>query len=179
VTKRRTDAVEAVGESLPQLDVVTPLACMSAPKRKGKTQQSKRGQFTAQNCSLLGRRQRAQRQPLSRRRPRTLVVEAVDAVDRGRLVVAAEDEEVFGVLDLVREQEANSLERLLAAVDIVSKEEVVGLGRLSKVKARTGQCVHLAESLERPRREERAAQSRRTRTDGAGHSTARGCRRRS
>jgi predicted transcriptional regulator len=67
-------------------------------------------------------------------------------------VVAAEDEEVFGVLDLVREQEANSLERLLAAVNIVSKEQVVGLGRLSKVKARTGQCVHLAESLERPRR---------------------------
>jgi hypothetical protein len=34
--------------------------------------------------------------------PLALVVEAVDAVDAGALVVAAEDEEVLGVLDLVR-----------------------------------------------------------------------------
>ena len=48
-------AVEAVGEGLPEADRVAPLA---------------------------------------------LVVEAVDAVDGGALVVAAEEEEVFGVLDL-------------------------------------------------------------------------------
>jgi hypothetical protein len=51
-------AIEAVGESLPKSDVVSPL---------------------------------------------TLVVEAVDTVDRSTLVVAAEDEEVFWVLDLVCE----------------------------------------------------------------------------
>jgi len=33
-----------------------------------------------------------------------LVVESVDAVNRGALVVAAKDEEVLGVLDLVRKQ---------------------------------------------------------------------------
>lgn len=49
-------AVEAVGEGLPQLDVVTSLA---------------------------------------------LIVEAVDAVDGRALVVAAQDEEVLRVLDLV------------------------------------------------------------------------------
>lgn len=32
-----------------------------------------------------------------------LVVEAVDAVDRGALVIAAENKEVLGILDLVRE----------------------------------------------------------------------------
>jgi hypothetical protein len=68
-------AVEAVSERLPQLDVVSPFA---------------------------------------------LVVETVDAVDRGALVVATEDEEVLRVLDLVREQEAYGLEGLLAAVDIVT-----------------------------------------------------------
>lgn len=57
-------AVKAVGEGLPQLDVVSPLA---------------------------------------------LVVEAVDAVDGRALVVAAEDEEVLRVLDLVCEQQADGL----------------------------------------------------------------------
>jgi hypothetical protein len=57
-------AVEAVGECLPQLDVVSSLA---------------------------------------------LVVEAVDTVDRGALVVTAEDEEVLRVLDLVCEEQADGL----------------------------------------------------------------------
>jgi hypothetical protein len=56
-----------------------------------------------------------------------LVVEAVDAVDRRTLVVAAKHEEVLGVLDLVCEEQADGLERLLAAVYIVAEEEVVGL----------------------------------------------------
>ena len=54
-----------------------------------------------------------------------LVVEAVDAVDGGGLVVAAEEEEVLGVLDLVGEEEADGLDGLLAAVHIVAQEEVV------------------------------------------------------
>lgn len=52
-------AVEAVGECLPQLDVVSPFA---------------------------------------------LVVEAIDTVDTSTLVVAAEHEEVLGILDLVCEE---------------------------------------------------------------------------
>ena len=39
----------------------------------------------------------------------TLIVETVDAVDAGALVVAAKDEEVLGVLDLVREEQADGL----------------------------------------------------------------------
>jgi hypothetical protein len=58
-------AVEAVGEGLPQLDVVAALA---------------------------------------------LVIEAVYAVDGGALVVAAQDEEVLRVLDLVRQKQADGLE---------------------------------------------------------------------
>jgi hypothetical protein len=68
-------AVEAVGKSLPQLDVVSSFA---------------------------------------------LIVEAVDAVDGGALVVAAENEEVLGVLDLVCKQKAYRLERLFATVDVVA-----------------------------------------------------------
>lgn len=76
------ETVEAVGESLPELDVVSALA---------------------------------------------LIVETVDTVDRGTLVVSAQNEEVLGVLDLVRKEEADGLERLLATVDVVTEEEVVSL----------------------------------------------------
>lgn len=92
-------AVEAVGEGLPQLDVVSSLA---------------------------------------------LIVETVDAVDRGALVVAAQDEEVLGVLDLVGEEQADGLERLLATIDVVTEEEVVGLGREATVLEQTQEIVILA-----------------------------------
>ena len=107
-------AVEAVGEGLPQLDVVSSLA---------------------------------------------LIVETVDAVDRGTLVVAAEDEEVLGVLDLVGEEQADGLERLLATVDVITKEEVVGLRRETTILEQTQEVVVLAVDIttdldERVRREE-------------------------
>lgn len=38
-----------------------------------------------------------------------LVVEAIDTIDRCALVVATQDEEVLGVLDLVGEKQANGL----------------------------------------------------------------------
>jgi len=56
-----------------------------------------------------------------------LIVETVDAVDGGALVVAPQDEEVLGVLDLVGEEKADGLKGLLAAVDVVAEEEVVSL----------------------------------------------------
>lgn len=55
------------------------------------------------------------------------IVEAVDAVDGGALVVAAENEEVLWVLDLVGEEQADGLQGLLATIDIVAEEEVVCL----------------------------------------------------
>lgn len=91
-------AVEAVGECLPQLDVVSALA---------------------------------------------LVVETVDTIDGSTLVVAAEDKEVLGVLDLVCEEQANGLERLLATVDVVTKEEVVRLRREATVLEQSQQVVVL------------------------------------
>jgi len=49
-----------------------------------------------------------------------LVVEAVDAVDGGALVVASEEEEVLRVLNFVSEEEADGLQTLFAAVDVVT-----------------------------------------------------------
>lgn len=73
-----------------------------------------------------------------------LVVEAVDAVDAGAFVVASEDEEVLGVLDLVGKQEADSLQRLLSAIDVVAQEEVVGFGREASVLKEAQEIVVLA-----------------------------------
>ncbi len=92
-------AVEGVGEGLPELDVVAALA---------------------------------------------LVEEAVDAVDGGALVVSAENEEVLGELDLEGEDEADALEALLAAVDVVAEEEVVGGRREAAVLEEAEQIVVLA-----------------------------------
>jgi hypothetical protein len=44
----------------------------------------------------------------------TLVVESVYPVDGGALMVAAEQEKVLGIFDLVRQQETNGLKRLLS-----------------------------------------------------------------
>ena len=95
-------AVEAISESLPKLDVVSSLA---------------------------------------------LIVETVDAVDGGTLVVAAQDEEVLGVLDLVGQEKADGLEGLLATVDVVTEEEVVGLGREAAVFEETEKVVVLAVNI--------------------------------
>lgn len=57
----------------------------------------------------------------------TLVIKAVYPVDPGTLVIASQDEKVFWVLDLVCEQETDHLKRLLAPVNIITEEKVVGL----------------------------------------------------
>lgn len=91
-------AVEAIGECLPQLDVIATLA---------------------------------------------LIVEAVDSIDGGALVVAPQNEEVLGVLDLIGEQKANGFQRLFASVDVIAKEKIVGLGREAAILEKTQQVVVL------------------------------------
>lgn len=73
-----------------------------------------------------------------------LVVEAIDTVDRSTLVVTSQNEEVLGVLDLVGEEQADGLEGLLTSVDIVTEEEVVGLGREATVLEESEEIVVLS-----------------------------------
>ena len=47
----------------------------------------------------------------------TFVVEAVDSVDARALVIPAEEEEIFGVFNFVREEQAYGLQRLLPSVE--------------------------------------------------------------
>lgn len=77
-------AVETIGKSLPQLDIVSPLACVSVIQTKHLKIQRHKETHSNQTKSL------------------TLVVETVDTVDRGALMIAAKDEEILGIFDLVR-----------------------------------------------------------------------------
>ena len=72
-----------------------------------------------------------------------LVVESVDAVDRSTLVVAAQNKKVLGILDLVGQQQADRFETLLSAINVVTKKNVVGLGRETTVLKETQQVVVL------------------------------------
>ena len=48
-------------------------------------------------------------------------------------MVSPENEKILWVFDLVCKEEANGLKRLLATVDVVAQEEVVGFWRESTV----------------------------------------------
>jgi len=46
-------------------------------------------------------------QPLPKNCQHTLVIEAIDTIDAGAFVVAAEQKEVLGIFDLIREQQTD------------------------------------------------------------------------
>ena len=62
-------------------------------------------------------------------------------------MVAAQDEEVFGVLDLVGQEQANGLEGLLASVHVVTEEEVVCLGGEAAILEQAQEIVVLAVNI--------------------------------
>jgi hypothetical protein len=72
-----------------------------------------------------------------------LVVKAINPIDGGTLVVSAQDEEIFGVLDLVRQQQTDGLETLLATVHVIAQKDVIGLGWEATVFKETQQIVVL------------------------------------
>lgn len=59
-------------------------------------------------------------------------------------MVAAQDEKVLGILDLVGEEQADGLQRLLATIDVVTEEEVVGLWWEAAVLEQAQQIVVLS-----------------------------------
>lgn len=74
----------------------------------------------------------------------TFIVEAVDPVNTGTLVVASEQKEVLGILNFVGQQQANGLQRLLASVHIVAQEKIVSLWRETPVLKQPQEVIVLA-----------------------------------
>jgi hypothetical protein len=62
-------------------------------------------------------------------------------------VVATQDEEIFGIFNLVCEEEADSLKRLLSSINVVSKEKVVGLWWKSTIFKQAEKIVILAVNI--------------------------------
>ena len=54
-----------------------------------------------------------------------LVIKSVNSIDGPTLVISSQKEEIFGVLNLIGEQQADHLQVLLTSVHVVSKEKVV------------------------------------------------------
>ena len=52
--------------------------------------------------------------------PFAFVVKTIYSIDRCAFVVTAQDEEVLRILDLVSQEETNSLQRLFSSIDIVT-----------------------------------------------------------
>lgn len=73
----------------------------------------------------------------------TLVIEAVYPVDGGALVVPPQQEEVLGVFNLVGQEQADGLQRLLPSVHIVSQKQVVTFRGVSAVLKQPEQVVVL------------------------------------
>ena len=57
----------------------------------------------------------------------TLVIEAVNAVNRRAFMVTTENKEILWVFDLVRQQEADRFQTLFTAVDVITEEDVIRL----------------------------------------------------
>ena len=76
----------------------------------------------------------------------TLVAEAVECVDLLVLMIATEQVDLRGVADLEREEQHEHLERVCAAVDVVSEEDVRdvrqgGVAAGGSVRGSRGGCV--------------------------------------
>ena len=52
----------------------------------------------------------------------TFIVESVYSVNTGTFMISSQEEKVFRVFDLVCEQEADGLQRLFAAIDVVAQK---------------------------------------------------------
>jgi hypothetical protein len=61
------------------------------------------------------------------------IIEPINSINTSALVITSKDEKVFRILDLVGEQKADDLEGLLSPVDIITKEQIVGLGGESSI----------------------------------------------
>jgi hypothetical protein len=59
-------------------------------------------------------------------------------------VVATQDEEVLGVLDFVRQEQADCLQGLLAAINVVAQEEIVRFWGEASVLEQTEEIVVLS-----------------------------------
>jgi len=81
------------------------------------------------------------------------IVETVYPVYAGTLVIATQEKEILRIFDLVRQQQTYRFQRLLPSIDVVTEEQVVGLGWETAVFEQSQQigvlAVYVAADLKR------------------------------
>lgn len=73
----------------------------------------------------------------------TLVVESINLSNLTRLVVSTEDGNAILIADLESDQKGHGLDRVVAAIDVVTHEEVVGVGRVAADTEKLHEIVEL------------------------------------
>ena len=91
------ETVETVSKCFPQFDIKSSFACLEMKMSQK--------HFKRKTLVIL-----------------TFIVESVYSVNTGTLMVSSQEEEIFRIFDLVREQEANGLQALFATIDVIAKE---------------------------------------------------------
>jgi hypothetical protein len=76
--------------------------------------------------------------------PLAVIIKTIDAGNTGTLVVATQSEEVLGVLVFVTEEEGDNLQAALAAIDIITKKQVIRLRWESTVFEKTKEIMVLS-----------------------------------
>ena len=69
------------------------------------------------------------------------VVEAIDLCDLARFVVAAQDGDPVAIAHLERHEQGDCLDRVVATIDVVAHEEVVGIRRVSSYPEKLREVV--------------------------------------
>ena len=75
------------------------------------------------------------------------VVESIDTIDGGALVVTSEQEEVLWILDLVGEEKADGFETLFTSINIITEEQVIGLWRETAILEQSQEIVVLTVNI--------------------------------
>lgn len=52
----------------------------------------------------------------------TFIIESIDSIDGGTLMVTSKEEKVFGILNFVGEKETNCFQGLFTTINVVTKE---------------------------------------------------------
>ena len=75
------------------------------------------------------------------------IIEAVDTIYACTLVVASQKEKILWEFDFVGKEQADCLKRLLTSVDVVSKEQIIGVWRKPAILKQSQKVIVVAVNI--------------------------------
>ena len=126
------EAVEDVDECFPDFDVASSFAFVVESVHCNHRASQYFATGTRRRSSRSKARKRVEKKEVKGKTVRT-------SSDVGAFVIPSKKEEVFGVFDLVAQEEENRLETLFPAIDVITQEEII---------RRRGEATHLEETNE-------------------------------